>query len=330
MKQKTTTTLTTLALVVLAVLGIAAFTGYLPAQKMQVDLGGGVQAPPVGGIGYATTVTVSAQNALTGAAVTDAGVWLYSDSNDFAVLDAGPVTGTYTVSSAAPNTFKGYAMIGNDANQGSDQGTEWYYRKIPAQYTNKGAYQIYDPSGAARVRLQPEATSVTISGYDDGTSESTLNVSVGTAIVTSTEIKIQPAASTTLGNPDFSNPIGVCINESTAGTFDEIKPTNNAGSFAVPAFLKGTNVLGCYVLSTGALSDDTDPTTNLEYRFSLTIDPNSNPTDGMVSTISVLDKTYFLDDNNVWQAGFGDDSEKGTDYDPGMATASAVKLLYFA
>lgn len=328
MKQKTNSTIITLALVVLAVLGISQFMG-IGSLKQQVDLGGGVQAPPIGGIGYATTISVSAQNALTGAAVTDARVSLYSNANDFAVQDGGAVTGTYTVSSAAPNSLTGYAMVGNDQNQGTDGGTEWYYRKIPVSYTNKGAYQIFDPSGAARVKLQPEATSVTVTGYDDGVAEATLNVTVGTAVITSTELKLQPAASTTLGNPDFANPIGVCINESTAGTFDEIKPTNNAGSFGVPAFLKGKNVLSCHVLSTGALSDDTDSATNLEYRFSLTIDPNNNPSDSMSATVMIMDKTYFIDDSNVWQSGFGDDSEKGTDYDPGMDSIVNQKVINF-
>ena len=332
MKSKKGVTQAMLVVSILSAFAVGGLLMYLTqAPSAQMVVTGEPGAPTIlqTGPGYATTVAVSAVNAITGASIVDADGWLYYANNAPLAKDVNINAATTSLSTSAPNTFNGYLMLGNDANQGTDRGTEYYYRKIPVSYSNTGRHDISEV-GSGAVQLQPEATSVTWTGYDDGSAEATLNVTVGTAIVTSTELKLEPAASTVFGNPDFDNPVGVCFNESTSGQFDAVKPSNYVGTFVRPEVLRSYNIIGCYVLPTGAIADDNDPTTNQNYKFYVTIDPNSNPDSSVSIYAFPMDKTWFIDDLGVWQSGWGDNSEKGTDYDPGMAAIGNEKQIALA
>lgn len=285
-----------------------------------------VIAPSVGP-GYATTLSVSAINAITGAPITDANGWVYANDGTWTIKDVSVNSAVTSLSTSAPNSLDGYLIIGNDQNQGTDRGTEWYYRKIPFRYINQGAFVIPDVDRTATIKLYAETTSLTLTGYDDGTAETILNVTVGTSVVSSTELKVEVAADTCFGNPDFNRPVGVCFNASDLSKFNDIRPTNYAGTFATPEVLKGKNIIGCYILPTEALCDDGVHSTF--YRFYVTIDPALNPGTSDYSCPFWMDRTRSLDDAQVWQDGWGDNSVSGTDYDPGYITTGSEKCIYF-
>lgn len=306
----------------------------LPAPSLgaavtpSVPSGGGTTVVQTG-VGYATTVTEAASNAISGASVTDSRGYLYASDGSWSVTDISIASATTTLSSSAPNSLSGYAMIGNDQNQGSDGGTEWYYRKVPVNYQNTGAVTIKtDSSGKAK--LYAETTSLTTTFYEDGNATNgQANFTFGTSIVSSNEVKMQVASSSAFGNPDFENPIGICINASQVHVWNSIKPTNYIGTFPACEAQKGMNVLGCYILPIKALVDD--GTHDTMYRFYLSFDPAEDPTGSHGDqnvTIIPMDKTWYLDDNSVWQSGWCDDSLKGTDYDPGMNGAALSSGIY--
>lgn len=316
-----------------AILLVLYFSNFFAPYGFPAPQLGATTAPPSGGQpvqmgpGYATIISVSAINAITGASITDANAWIYASDGSWAVTDVAVSSATTQVSNTSPNSLVGFAMIGNDQNQGTDRGTEWYYTKIPINYQNKGVVMI-SSDASAKVKLYPETTSITWTGYDDGVAENPLNVSVGTSVVSSTELKIQVASSSAFGNPELSNPVGVCFNVSDPAKFDDIRPTNYIGTFPVPEFLKGRNVIGCYILPTEALVDDGVHQTF--YRFYITIDPATDLGVSDYAYAFAMDKTYYLDDNQVWQIGWGDDSARGTDYDPGFQAIGNEKLIAFS
>jgi len=121
-------------------------------------------------------------------------------------------------------------------------------------------------------------------------------------------------------------------NESTAGKFEEIRPTQYDEIIPVPGFLSGTNVIKsqCYVLPTGALYEGVAGQPQF-YRFYIRIEAKAG-TDPAVtdsSGVTLLDLTYYKDDNQVWKSGFGDESNSLTDTDVGMASKQYSKLIYF-
>lgn len=335
MNQGKFNTILVAALIAVVLGGAYMLSGYNPTFNINSPADDGKPSDSIAGgagVGYATTLSTAARNANTGASIATARTAVLPLSGSTWYVE----NASTAISSAAPNSYNGYMMIGSDTNQMSDGGTQYYIRKIAFSYSGVGTYAIQDTDGSPKVALHPEATSLTFTGYDDGAAEATLNVTVGTSIVDSAEIKIAPAAGTTFGNPDFANPVGVCINESTAGTFKSITPVGNLGKFAAPDLYSGQNIIGCYILDTPAISDGLAGTKDVtgkslpaNYRFSLSIDPRNNPSDSMTAIVIPMDKVWYIDDYGVWQAGFADDSDKGTDYDPGMSGTANVKIVYF-
>ena len=277
-------------------------------------------APIQTGPGYATTISVKGWHPLTGAPMTgNAELW---DSSDVQYAAETSIAGTLTdLTTSAPNSFSGYIMIGNDNYEsGTDRGAEVYYFKYPVSWTNAGKV-------AKTIDVYNESTP-TWTGYDDGTAESTLNVSVGSgATVTSTELKIAAGQDASLGDPRIDHPLVVCFNVTDTGLtsdWDEIRPASYVSTIPVPGFLSGRNVVGdCYVLPTQALSD------YAEYRFNIILDAKAgvDPVAGDTVTAILLDKCYYKDDSGVWQLGWGDKSATGTDTDCGMDSIANAKII---
>jgi hypothetical protein len=272
-----------------------------------------------------STVTMSAINAISGATLDVNGVmkadsgWR-SPENQISIL--GDTIAT------APNDFVGDVYFGNDANQGTDRGTEVYFRKIPLSYTNQLTPMVLDTDGGSYVKLYAEATSISWTGYDDGSAEATLNVSVASgATVTSTELKMAAPTDAAIGNPDFTNPLGVCFNATVISDWDELRPTNYVSTFSPPDFLRGKSVVGdCYVLPTEAVID------YAEYRFYIILDAASgvDPVAGENVYVIPMDYTWHYNDAGEFVAGFGDDSDQGTDYDPGIDGLANAKVIYLS
>lgn len=321
------------AFLVLAIIVILVFAGVInigtPSQtESATGVPTGTSTQTSGTVGYATTLSVGGMNALTSAPV-DVNGEIFSNDKSFSVAETQVNTQPKTLSSAAPNSMAGYLLLGNDAGQSStDRGSEVYYRKIPFSYTNKGAFQITDKGGSILVKLYNETTP-TWTGYDDGTAESTLNVTVGSGqTITSTELKIAAGAGGCLGNPDFEYPLAVCFNVSTTSDWDSIRPTSYVSTVDACEVHSGSNILGdCYVLPTDALCDYE------EYRFHIVVDPatgvNPPADDTDYAYAFLIDKTWYKNDNNEWESGWCDDSLLGTDQDPGLTAYGNTKAIYF-
>lgn len=240
---------------------------------------------------------------------------LYTNNNVLAKA-ASTITAYPHSYATLPTCFDGYLISGKDNGSAPD----YYFKKTPVSWTCDGTPVLDD------VIYITEESTITFTGYDDGTSESTWNISVGTTKVTSAELKIESAADKCIGNPNINRPIAICINgtASTIGKFNEIKPTGVSKTVSVPGFLSSaTNVLKCYELPTPALCD------GAFYRFYLTIDPVSDP--GATESVSVflLDKTLYENDDKYYVEGWEDSSDIAADTDIGI-TASNLKQLAFS
>lgn len=226
-------------------------------------------------------------------------------------LDASP-----TDTASLPICFNGYIITGDDDGTAPD----YYWMKTTGvSWQCPGTFDFpYD----VKVALE---SGVTYTGYDDGTSESTWNITVGTTKVTSAELKIESAKGACIGNPSIPRPLGICINGSstTIAKFNEIKPTGITKTFTSPSYLSSLgSVLACYELPTEALCD------GQFYRFYLTIDPVSDPAAGEVVYIHLMDKTYYLNDDQVYVIGWEDSSDLVADADIGITNSN--KALNFA
>lgn len=320
-----------MGIIVVAGIVLAVLAGYITVPGLQL---GAVSAPEAqqeaqssGGIGYASTLTAGGINSITGASV-DVNSEIYANDGTFSVAETQTDSQPESLSTAAPNSMAGYLIIGNDADQsGTDRGTEVYYRKVPFEYQNKGTYQIKDTDGGQWIKLTDEGVP-TLSGYDDGTAESTLNVSVGSGqTVTSTEIKIAAPTDAAIGNPDFPNPVGICFNVSDESKWDEIRPSSYVDTFDSCEVHSGRSMLDtCYVLPTDAIQDYE------EYRFYIVLDAatGQDPATGATPDYAyayLMDKTWYKNDQGVWESGWCDDSSQGTDYDPGIAATTATNDL---
>lgn len=233
-----------------------------------------------------------------------------SKGSHYVYMSSGRIVGTSSVIDAYPDSiaslpvnFNGFLVSGN--------GSTYYTVKTPISWGCVGTYDVPND-----VKI-PAIGAPTVTGYDDGTAESSFNVTVGTADITSSEVKLSAPTGACLGNPTLSRPIMVCVNgsASTLAYFKEIKPTGVAKSSYVPEFLtSGTSVLGCYELPIDAVCDG-----NNDRRF-WTIDPISDPTSGMVVSLAYIDKDYYLDDQNTWQVGWEDKSSYVAAADIGATT----------
>lgn len=304
--------------VILLVSGVIPMPAFLTTESSMGD------SSSDGSVGYATTITAGGENEITGAAV-DVNSYVFANDNSFVVGETQTNSKPESLSTSAPNSMSGFLMIGNDANQGTDRGTEVYFRKVPFSYSSTGAYQIKDTDGSVWIGLASEGTP-TWTGYDDGTAESTLNITIGSGqTIVSTELKIAASSDAYLGNPDFANPLGICFNVSSTAKFDVVKPANYVGTFDAPEAYSGYNILGdCYILPTGALKDYE------QFRFYIVIDAatGQNPAGTDYVGAILVDKVWALNDNGEFEAGWGDDSVEGTDYDAGLDGLGNAKYIH--
>jgi len=314
------------------VTGLCSITTQLPGQPSG-ECGGGVQV----------TVSGGGKDPIAGTADALNGELFLSDGTVVAGETSLPSAIT-TMSSAFPVKSSGYAMIGNDAAQSTtDRGTEYYYYKEP--FTTECA-----PRSLGLIDIYTEGTP-TFTCYDDGTQESTCNITVGTSVVDTTKIKITVSANAYLGMPNagdnmpISYPLGVCFNVTTLSDWDKIYPSpyasgySNAeygvsnGKFAYPKFLQGYNILGdCYVIDSKSLRDPAGEGLGRYTEFYVILDPTStgSVTVADVSYLHLLDLCWSKNDAMQWRLGFGDNSEQGTSLDCGLDTiASGVLAIYF-
>lgn len=310
---------------VIAILAIlVAFMLFTPngAQqaKSAIGQGGGAGSTnPAGGsnvqcnLGRATTVGVSAFSVLNGSAQTVNGYLLKPDGTE----QVGQTTVNMALTSlttSADSTFSGNLLLGNDNAVGTDLGDEVYFHMTPVSWTCQG-----NPTFPS-VPVYTEGT-LTLTVYDDGTAESTPNVTVNTADVVSTEIKMTVSSKGAFGNPDFANPVAVCFNASSPGKWNEIRPLTYNSVLPTPGFLSGNLVKGCYVLNTPALQDSaTGPS---QYRFGIKLSPaaSQNVTNERITAI-FLDKTYYKDDSGHWVSGFAKESTLAANADIGSVYTS--------
>lgn len=270
---------------------------YTPSQA-----GTGVQATC--DLTQKSTLVASTLNGITGsAATTEAHVY----SSNHGKL-AGPVnvsTAT-SVTTNMPMYFDGYVIIGNDdAQSTTDVGTEYYFRKIPVTIGCDGSYVLPD------TKVYEEGA-VTFTFYDDGTSESTANVTIGSGeTYKKAALKFEASANDYVGNPDFDRPFGLCFNESTAGMFEAIRPKNYDGTFRLPQYLAGYNYKpDCYILPFGALKDG-----EISPEVPLYIEARSGQDPGVTANVSatLVEYCWSKDDALRWRVGWADDSVDGTD-----------------
>jgi hypothetical protein len=288
------------------------------------------------GVGYATTVSVKGYNPMNGSLAFANAEILQADGS--AKVGETSVPGAITaVSTSMPNSFNGFVMLGNDNYVSTtDRGADSYYTKTALVYANSGSPDV------VTVNTPTEGT-LTWVGYDDGTAETLLNVTVGTSEISTTELKMTVSAGGVYGNPQLDNPIAVCFNASsdTAGTkayFDYIKPVNYVSEIDPPGFLATQNIIAgkCYVLPTGALSDVSATgagSSNLFYRFYVRIKPasglNPSTTTDAIDVIA-LDKTYYKNEQSVWVSGFGVEKSLGADTDVGSADIAQATSITLA
>ncbi len=248
---------------------------------------------------------------------------LWDNTNTQRVAEAS-VTGITQFSTSAPTTLDGYVMMGNDDFQsGTDRGSEVYYTKQSVSWVNEGTPIV------PKITVYNESTP-TWTGYDDGTGETTLNVSVGSgATVTSTELKIAAGADACVGNPEFgSEVLAVCFNVSGSGAtrdWEIVRPTQYTKKIDVPDFLSGHSIIDskCYVLPTNAVCDYG------EYRFYIVMEAASGKDPVAADRLNaiLLDKAYGKNDDSIWTPVWGDDSATGTDKDVGIDSIAQTKEI---
>lgn len=322
---------------ILAVAVIVGFvTGYIPlpdtAPVTGAVVGDGttvVGAPSSNG--FATSVSTSGYDPI-GASATNVNAELWEVRSDGSMSNVVGETnanaGVTSLATTLPNTFNGFIMIGNDdATSGTDRGTEYYYSKNSVSWANREGLIVFD-----RLPTYAEGT-LTESGYDDGTLESTLNVTVGSGSrVTTTELRIEVSADAVFGNPEVSRPIAVCFNETTAGMFSEIKPKSFDSTIPVPEHLSSFSYLSpCYVLPISALQEGVAGEQS-SYRFGIDIEANAGQNPGVTdnSHALFLDATYYQNDAGEWVTGFEDKSSTTADADIGSANSNDnFQIIWF-
>jgi len=224
--------------------------------------------------------------------------------------------------------FYGYLMCGNDNYVSTtDRGADTYYRRIPVDWgcTGSKSYdvKVYNES-AIKVRAHYNSTTYNYTQVINITSNITTNP---TGVEQGLEIELLAGADDCIGNPDFSYPISICVNTSNNAEYSDIRPSNYIEKFTSPDFLDARKIYkdDCYVLPTGALCD------NARYRFTFLIDyaTGQQPNEEDYIHLFILDKTWFKNDAETWESGFGFDTNLGTDTDVGIDTISAARRIDF-
>lgn len=329
------------------ILLVLFFAGTLPIKPQANTVGGGTttiinpQGPqviqPSGSDSFAKTqqaaLYVGAKDWLNGTVLPNSFVnaELWNSADQQIATETAVNSANVQLTSVLPQQFSGYVMLGNDNFASTtDRGQEYYYRKILVPNTGF--------TGRVDVGQQPVAieSGITWTGYRDGVSQTTWNETSGiTAGATNNimEVKFAADAGAFLGNPDLTSadhPLAMCFNETTAGTFDYVKPANNDGQLsATPKFLTGKNILSCWNLQTGPIKDSG------YYRVPLVIKALPGATTAGMSGsnrigVMLLDKCFIKDDNTKWGLAYGKDSGISTSTDCGINAVSAATFLSFA
>ena len=313
--------------IILGVIALIAIM-YFATGGFQFAAVPGVPGVPGIAPGYATTIRTSGYDPIAGSLVATNAELRASDGTTIVGATSIPSALTSLTTSGA-NTFDGFVYIGNDNLESgwTDRGTEYYINKKAVSWVNKAGDISFE-----RISTYAEATP-TFTGYDDGTAETTLNVSVGSgSTVTTTELRMEPSSNAVLGNPIFTRPLAVCFNESTTGLFEEIRPSQYDEIIPAPGFMSGRNVIKsqCYVLPTSALYEGVSGQPQF-YRFYIRIEAKSgtDPVPGNDVHTVLLDKSYYLDDNQNWVEGWGAEHVQTSDHDVAMASIGNTKIIYF-
>ena len=222
---------------------------------------------------------------------------------------------------SAPNSFSGDVYAGNDNQVGTDRGTDVYFHKQALNY-NCEATPTTD-----NVKVYAEGT-LTLTVYDDGTAETSPNITVSTANVDTTKVALAVSANSVFGNPDFARPIAFCANATVPTNWDAIRPINYASTIPIPEFLAGRNMIGgsCFVLDTPALMDGVKDKPN-RFEHYVRLDPAANPGTEQARFI-YIDKTYYVGDDNAFHEGWEDQSDVVADADIGAAVQSVDNQIF--
>lgn len=304
--------------------GIMMFGGNLPQQA-----GTGTAPSGINIVTSAATVRVSAVDLLAGTTPANINTALLElDKKTYVAAEQDATTKADVLSTAAPNTFNGYLLIGNDnylaggTSAVTDRGAEYYYQTIPVSWANKVTHDIPE------VKACLEGTYTYSSLVDAGTAEiedDTFSVAVGSgATVDTTKVTVSVGtADSCLGKPTAAFPLAYCFNTTAAGNsfWEEVRPLNFAGTVPVPLHLAGNNVLGgvCYQLPT-KLMDSTEPgtTTAFEWALRLRAKSGADPTAAHNITGIPLDACDSANDAGVWVEGYGSDTRIVTAEDCGI------------
>ncbi|MHA1972912.1 MAG: hypothetical protein ACTSW1_07965 [Candidatus Hodarchaeales archaeon] len=313
-------TLQTILLVAIVGGLILVATGYVELPTFQAEPGGPLGPTPSCGFGLATFTADSRDKYTADPINVHYEVWDLNNNKRFNASGTDQVT----VSSDAPTALAGYVMMGNDNHLGrgrSDLGSEYYFHKVDFSYGPcEGRFDLPEQEVVAE-------TTPTWTGYDDQSAEATTNITVGSGeTVTTLSIKVQAGADGCLGNPEIPNSFAVCFNVSNTALWDEIRPDNYVSKIPAPAYLDQYNILDdtCYVIGDAVCDYDS-------YKFDVVLDAaaSQNPGTADYMYVFVLDKTYYIGDDQKWTQGWGMDSDLVTDTDIGVTSLGNEKAVWF-
>lgn len=266
-------------IVVLIVLGYLFYTG-----KIKLPSGTGMTTTPTGGGGYygqLASLWIKSVDKYRGSA-DNLTAELWTIDNKQKVSDTIIASALTNMSSNLPNSFDGYVMIGKDNYVTTSRyaiGDNYYYVKYPVSWTNKQGIVSFDD-----IKTYAEETSTGSdlwTFYDDNTAESTANITVGSGeAYTASSVKLKSSSNNCTGNPNLNGyngkkAVGFCFNESastTTGKWKEVKPNINSGTFTIPGWLSGKNVISCYY-TTDAKCDGEYFTTDLYFEAQAGVNP---------------------------------------------------------
>ena len=313
---------TDLVLVLLLLAAIGIMTGYIKLGGME-----GVKQA-AGSFGQLVTLSVRGVDKYTGNAV-NVNAELWSSDNTQVVSETNVNQALTSLSSSLPNSFDGFVMLGNDDYQSTtDRGTEYYYVKYPVSWSNIQGLVAKDTIYTYAEETPTGSSLWTF--YDDGTKETTPNITIGSGgTYTAASVKMMSSSNRCFGNPSLKGMkpriVGWCFNESTAGMFKEIKPLKNSGTFAVPEFLKGKNVVDCYYVH-----DDLCDGAYFETDLYIEANAGQDPTTSDYIGIIPVDLAWVKNDQGKWVVAFGDDSDLTSDTDAGIDSISAALIIHTA
>jgi hypothetical protein len=279
-----------------------------------------------GGFGQLVSLSVQGTRALNGSAE-HVNALLFTPQGE-QVVSSTDIPGVLTsLGTSFDNTWSGYVMMGNDNFAWTDRGIEVYYVKKPVGWTGRQGLITYEWDVDEE---DTTAATTAITFYDSNAAETTANISLSSGgSYTDAAIKIKSASDLCIGNREFDgqDPLALCFNETDAGDFKEIKPNENLGQIdSIPGFLRGINIVECWVVDTDALCDGETFETDLYYELNSGESVSAAGTDA--SYIMILDKSWFENDDLEPEAGYGDESGKVSDTDIGIDSRGMAIPVY--